>query len=188
MNDLNNIKKENSFKVPENYFDNFSKELETRISEENLKKRFGNKNPFTVPENYFETFSVKNKRPERKIIKLITPWLSAAAGIIIIFALWQFLLNEVETNKHAETNDTLISTQMNFIADNQIQINENDIEYLEPELNAYIDETDASQLYEYANNENSDDIDIVNTDDETVYEYFIDYADDNDYTELLAEL
>ena len=186
MNNLNNINKENNFKIPENYFDTFSQELETRISEENLKKRFGNKKPFTVPNNYFKIFSVKYKKNERKIIKLIIPWLSAAAGIIIIFALWQFLLTEVNKNKHTETNDTLISTHLNLIADNQIQINENDIEYLEPEINAYIDETDASQLYEYTNNESSDD--ILNTDNETVYEYFIDYADDNDYTELLAEL
>jgi len=186
MNNLNNINKKNSFKVPENYFDNFSKELETRISEENLKKQFGNKNPFTVPENYFETFSVNKKNPERKIVRLITPWLSAAAGIIIIFALWQFLLTEVDKNKHAETNDTLISTHLNFFADNQIQIDENDIKYLEPEINAYIDETDANRLYEYSNDDTSEE--MINTDEETVYEYFIDYADDNDYTELLADL
>ena len=186
MNELNNINKENAFKVPENYFDNFSKELETRISEENLKKKFGNKNPFAVPENYFTNFSVKKNKQKGKIIRFMKPWLSAAAGIIIIFALWQFLLTGIENNNHASNTDSIYSKSSNLATANQLNINNIDIKYLEPEVNAYIDESDANEIYEYTNDDTSGE--LTNSDDETVYDYFIDYADDNDINELIAEL
>lgn len=186
MNELNNINKNNAFKVPEDYFENFSAELETLISEENLKKKFGNKNSFNVPENYFETFSITKTKSEKNIFRIIRPWLSAAAGIIIVFALWQFLLTGIDKNNHAQNNDSINKINSYIIANNQININDSDLQYLEPEVNEYIDGTDASQLYEYANDETKED--KISVDDETVYEYFVDYADDNDYTELLAGL
>ncbi|MCF6183761.1 MAG: hypothetical protein L3J56_03885 [Bacteroidales bacterium] len=191
VENLNNINNNNAFKVPENYFDNFSQEIETRIFEENIKKQFGNKNPFKVPENYFKDFksdiSAKPKSNFAKIIRITKPWLSAAAGIIIIFTLWQFLLTGIE-NKNNQTgnNDSLKSKNNIVIANYQPEINTVDIKYLEPEINAYIDETDADQIYEDVNEDNNET--KINSDDETVYQYFIDYADDNDYTELLAEL
>jgi len=186
MKELNNINKNKAFKVPKNYFENFSIELETRISEENLKKKIGNKNPFTVPENYFETFSAAKNKSERTVFQIIKPWLSAAAGIIVVFALWQFLLNGIDKNNHAQNIDNINKINSYIIANNQININDSDIEYLEPEVNAYIDGTDANQIYEYANDETQED--KISVDDETIYEYFVDYADDNDYTELLADL
>ncbi len=187
MKNLNDITKNNAFNVPENYFESFSLELESRISEENLKKKFGNKNPFRVPINYFENFTVQLNSKKGKIIQLLKPWLSAAAGIIIIFALWQFLLTDIiNTNKQAQNHDSLQTNNSSFIANNTLNIDDIDIKYLDPEVNAFIDETDASQIYEYTNEDSSEE--TVNPEDESTYEYFIDYADDNDFTELLAEL
>ena len=191
MKNFNNINNNSAFKVPENYFENFSQKIETRIFEENIKKQFGNKNPFNVPENYFENFKSdifgKRKNKFARIIKITRPWLSAAAGIIIIFTLWQFLLTGIENkNNHAEDNDSLKSENTFVIANYQSDINTIDIKYLEPEINAYIDEADVDQIYEDVNEDNSEV--KINSDDEIVYQYFIDYADDNDYTELLADL
>ncbi|RLD51527.1 MAG: hypothetical protein DRI94_05805 [Bacteroidetes bacterium] len=187
MKNLNDITKNNAFNVPENYFDTFAAELEARISEENLKNQFGNRNFFSVPENYFKNFKVQMNPKKGKIIQLIKPWLSAAAGIIIIFALWQFLLTDIiNTNKQAQNHDSLQTNNSTVIANNTLSIDDIDIKYLDPEINAYIDEADANTIYEYT--DDSEQETVTNTDDETIYEYYIDYADDNDITELLADL
>lgn len=185
MKNINDIK--NVFKVPENYFDNFTEELEARISEDYLKNRFGNKNPFIAPENYFNNFKVKINREKAKIIRLVRPWLSVAAGIIIIFALWQFLLNDIlNNNKQALNKNSLSNNKTEIIANNKVDLDKIDIKYLVPEINAYIDETDANTIYEYADDTEQET--IINTDEEAVYEYYIDYADDTDITDLLADL
>ncbi len=185
MKSLNNINKKNPFKVPKSYFENFNRELKTKISEEYLKKNIGNENPFTLPENYFENFSpevLQNKKREKgKVIKLLKPWFSAAAGIIVIFALWQFLLTNIDSYK---ANNENISKTEN--SQNLAEINNDDLQYLEPEIDAYINEVDISNIYEYANDEN--DKSLTDTDDEAAYEYFIDYTDDYEYTEIIAEL
>ncbi len=185
MNELNNIDKNSGFKVPENYFNNFSEELEARISEEYLKKNFGNKNPFIIPENYFERFVINNKSRKGKIIKLIKPWLSAAAGIIIIFALWQFLLTGIENKTEQAQNNDTISDNIYF-AENTFNFDSAAIQISEDELNTYIDETDPNSIYEYTTDENDDK--EIDTDIETLYEYYIDNTDDTDYSEILAEL
>ncbi|NPA68670.1 MAG: hypothetical protein GXO50_08685 [Chlorobi bacterium] len=181
MSKLNDIKKENAFKIPEDYFNNFSRELETRISEEKLKKQFGNKNPFTVPENYFENFSIKITNHKTKIIQIIKPVISVAAGIIVIFALWQIIFTKINHENNIAGNITDTNKIVN-------KINNTNIKYSENEIDIYINELDINTIYEYTENNEQDDYEITDRNDETVYQYFVDYADDNDYTELIAEL
>ena len=59
--------KNNGFEIPNNYFQNLSIEMETRVTEEQLKDKFGNKNPFSVPQNYFISFSVNRKKNKSSI-------------------------------------------------------------------------------------------------------------------------
>ena len=77
MANLKDINKNNSFEVPENYFDDFSAEIQTKISEELLKDRFGNENPFSVPKNYFENFKARTgKDAVISSFQKIKPYLS----------------------------------------------------------------------------------------------------------------
>ncbi len=185
MDNLKDINKNNAFKVPENYFDNFSEELETRIAEENLKKKFGNKNPFGIPENYFNNFKVQIKK--QKIIQILKPWFSAAAGIIIVFALWQFVLSGLFNQKNTALKvDSLKINDVSFIAVNKIQFDNIDTTYIEPEINAYIDESDIESLVILSETENPE-LEMTE-DEEIVYDYYIDYSDDVDYSEFLADL
>ncbi len=185
MKSLNNINKENTFRVPEKYFEDFNKEIKTKISEEYLKQNIGKENPFIVPEDYFENFSPEifrnKKRAKGKVIKLLKPWFSAAAGIIVIFALWQFLLTNTDIYKANNKNIPKTENSQNLA-----EINNNDLQYLEPEIDAYINEVDINNIYEYTNDDSDKNTEY--TDNDAVYEYFIDYTDDYEYTEIIAEL
>lgn len=64
-NELSKIKKENPFAVPDNYFDNFSARLQTKIAAEKA----------TVP------------KPTTRIIQFLKPVISLAASFAIIFLL-----------------------------------------------------------------------------------------------------
>ncbi len=92
----------NGFNTPHNYFENFNTELQTRIIEEQLKDKFGNKNPFSVPVNYFQNITAnikESKKPSVKIIQLLKPYLSIAAGILFVFGIWQVLLTNIDNSK-----------------------------------------------------------------------------------------
>ncbi|MCX6292126.1 MAG: hypothetical protein NT126_10220 [Bacteroidetes bacterium] len=53
--ELSKIKKENPFRVPENYFDSLAGEIQHKISELPDLERMNKKNPFAVPEGYFDS-------------------------------------------------------------------------------------------------------------------------------------
>jgi hypothetical protein len=84
--ELSKIKKENSFRAPDNYFDDFSARLQTRIEAE---KR-------VLPEK------------ENKIIRLLKPVIGLAASfaIVVMLVYWpikKFMNNEIAANIDTET-------------------------------------------------------------------------------------
>jgi hypothetical protein len=87
--ELSKIKKENPFRVPENYFDDFSARLQMKLEEE--------KQGSTEKQN--------------RIIQFIKPALSLAAGFALIFMLayWPlktFTPNQVASNINNEMNES----------------------------------------------------------------------------------
>ncbi|MEE9364258.1 MAG: hypothetical protein V3U92_16785 [Cellulophaga sp.] len=60
---MKKINKQNSFKTPEGYFEEFSSNLETKITAE---ESFPPKSGFNIPDNYFDNL---NKELHKKIIK-----------------------------------------------------------------------------------------------------------------------
>ena len=189
MTKLSDINKNNQYKIPENYFEDFTTELQTKISEENIKEKFGNDNHFAVPINYFETFNVKIKR-ERTIgntIQLLKPFLAIAAGIILVFVIWQVVLTSMENSQPlTETNDST-NIEDNILLADIIDFSNIDSTVIENELDIYVEESDENTIVSLSDNEENEfsiDIDI-----ETIYEYFIDYSDDmTEYAEVIAQL
>lgn len=180
---------DSGFKTPENYFKNFDVELQIRIIEEYLKERFGNKNPFTVPKNYFQTFSVNLKTAgtsSGKVIQMLKPYLSIAAGIIIVFGIWQLLLTNIDSPVSiTEQADTVIENNT-ILSDNTINLDDVEEVELNEEFETYISEADANTLIEYTQEENNEF--EVDASTEEIYDYLIDYADDEDYDAILASL
>jgi len=84
--ELSKIKKENSFRTPDNYFDDFSARLQTRIEAE--------KRVLPVTEN--------------KIIRLLKPVIGLAASfaLVVLLVYWpikKFMNNEIAENIDTET-------------------------------------------------------------------------------------
>lgn len=90
--------KEPGFKVPENYFEEFSDALFTKIHEESLPKETG----FTIPKSYFEEvgeniisaieFPKKRKNTKVKILYAIS---SVAAAVLLFFSIFNYNKTEV---------------------------------------------------------------------------------------------
>ncbi len=182
--------KHTGFKTPENYFDNFNNELQTRMIEENLKERFGNKNPFTVPKRYFLNFSMnlnQSKESSGKLIQLIKPYFSIAAGIVIMFGIWQILLTNIDNSQQVTNKiDTIKTDNTIFLSNNILNLDDIEISDLNEQFETYIDESDASALLVYTEDE-TESFNIDATEEE-IYEYLMDYTDNEDYTEILASL
>ena len=105
MAKFTDINKNNSFGVPKDYFDSLNDQIHSKISEEKLKDEYGDENPFIVPKNYFKDFNVKIlNRNTSKIIKVLKPYLSIAAGILLIFTIWQVTLSILENRERITDN------------------------------------------------------------------------------------
>lgn len=131
--ELLKIKKEIPFRVPDNYFDNFSFRLQLKMDELNnispelskIKKEV----PFGVPVNYFDNFSVRLQlkleaekvavpNPKNRIVQFLKPALSLAASFALIFMLvyWPlktFIPNQVADN--GNSNEQRI-TEMEYLS------------------------------------------------------------------------
>jgi len=144
MDELNKYKKSNPFNVPENYFEGFEQKLSEKIDE------IENKNTWTI--------------------KSLKPFLSIAAGFLLLFSLWLMFLNKLGNNKMA-SNEDLTEQEVIFgyfesvNSDELIQIlsaeDFNDPDFainLERDIDLIIDELDESIII--------DEIEDLNTLDE----------------------
>lgn len=87
-------KEKETYKLPENYFEDFQNQLQAQIE---LEQVLGTdkKSGFTVPEDYFSMLSRKlsqiPSQPQPKVIRLkprYWPVISIAATALLIFGLW----------------------------------------------------------------------------------------------------
>lgn len=85
--ELSKIKKENPFRVPENYFDDFSARLQAKLDAE--------QNAVPVKKN--------------NIIRYLKPAIGLAAGFALVFSLAYWPLKTLTPNQTAETNIQEIS-------------------------------------------------------------------------------
>jgi hypothetical protein len=187
MAKLDNIlKSKEIFKVPENYFENLSSEIETTISEEFIKEKVGNKNPFNVPDGYFENFIINpESKQTHKIIKILKPYLSIAAGIIIfagIFTVSVKLLNKKEITNILQ--DSLQKTGNQF-SENVIDLTKIDKKEIDERADIFLYEMDSETIINLS--ETSEHISNSTSDDESVYDYFVDYDSGMDYIDYIAE-
>lgn len=83
--ELSKIKKENPFRAPENYFEDFSARLQTKLETEK------------------ENGSAKT---QSRIIQLLKPALGLAAGFALIFMLAYWPLTKLTSNQQAKNNST----------------------------------------------------------------------------------
>ncbi len=116
-------KKLNGFKTPEDYFDSFTDNLMTKLSEElTIEKKVDG---FTIPNTYFDSLyqNIQNKihTPESKVIKLNALkkyyYVAAVAAVVLIF------IGISLTNKTEITfDDIAISDIENYFDDNELDM------------------------------------------------------------------
>jgi hypothetical protein len=116
-------KKLNGFKTPEDYFDSFTDNLMTKLSEElTIEKKVDG---FTIPDTYFDSLyqNIQNKThtPESKVIKLNALkkyyYVAAVAAVVLIF------IGISLTNKTEITfDDIAISDIENYFDDNELDM------------------------------------------------------------------
>lgn len=68
-----------------------------------LLDQIGKKQPFSVPENYFEKFPAELQKKVKSepagkppVLKVLRPYISIAAGFLLVFALWQLVLQKLD--------------------------------------------------------------------------------------------
>ncbi len=132
--DLENLPKQNIFKVPENYFENLTNRIEAKTSIpnnfnlENLPKE----NIFKVPESYFENLTSRieaHTSAKTKIVPLVTwskkrTWVSIAACSAMAILGYFTLMSEQDSL----SNEALAGVQNKEIVNYLIQedFNQND--------------------------------------------------------------
>ncbi len=97
--------------------------------------------------------------------------------IVILFLITFFAGGQVlaqHGNMNAEKRKEIKEKQKQFII-NKLQLTEKE-------------KRDFIPVYEKYTSERENDKNLTDTDDEAAYEYFIDYTDDYEYTEIIAEL
>jgi hypothetical protein len=121
-------KENQGFKVPENYFEHLSEEIESRIAVANLKALHVEEG-FDVPANYFEALQAKiisqttAAKPQPKVVKLwhsdLMKYVSAACVIVLMAS--GLYLNQQYELKEARTTE-LATEQVLYDIDESVII------------------------------------------------------------------
>jgi hypothetical protein len=175
----------NPFKLPENYFNEFSSNFELKIFEEKLKEKFGKKNPFVIPEKYFEKSEkeiLSKLENENKFkflsIKKIIPIIGMAASLLIIMLIWQLVLNKADKNKTIISAENKKQIETKISPDSVLIIKIKMNETVAEQIISTIDESTVIEaiIEEEITKE-------PKTDKNATIEYVADYAD---YSEIVA--
>lgn len=135
--------KKNVFSVPENYFDNFSAALETKLFTESLPKDTG----YIVPENY--NFELKNINSRKTLIIRLVKISTIAASIFIGFGIFNFIKTKQHQKLEKQNQFEIINylSQEEFTDTEEIisthpdlSYNENSYKYSNEEINQYLKE------------------------------------------------
>lgn len=136
MSELDKYSNKNPFKVPDNYFDNFSEKLKGEINE------------------------TKEKQNSNSIIVILKPYLTIAAIFMLIYTFWFFIMGnnfakkEIVKNNNIELIEENIILEMieteeliDIIASNDIKTSETEI-LTDENISDIIDEMDISTIIE----------------------------------------
>lgn len=140
--ELSKIKKENPFRVPENYFEDFSTRLQMKLEEE---KRGSTKN-------------------HSRIIQFIKPALSLAAGFALIFMLAYWPLKTLTPNQQAskivtetEESDMLYASLVEGMDENSfyamLDDNNGTVQFTDDDLANFVN-TNSSEYEIFSETEN----------------------------------
>jgi hypothetical protein len=131
--ELSKIKKENPFRVPENYFEDFSARLQERLETEKTE----------VPKN------------QNRVIQFLKPAIGLAAGFALIFTLSYWPLRIFTPNEQAE-NITIINSESEMLYASWVEgIDENSFYAMLDNPNGSVDFTD-DDLADFVNTNSSE--------------------------------
>jgi hypothetical protein len=172
------------FKTPDDYFENLTSEIHTKMVEENLKEKFGNKSPFSVPEGYFENMKGQAFVKPIGFIRVIKPYISVAAAIIILAGIWQIFITNLDINNYSKViTDT--SNKNSLYTDNLLNLNKIEKSEIDETAELYMDLIDNETIFNLSESLNNQ---IVSQNvDESVYDYFVDYDSGLDYVDYVIE-
>ncbi len=117
------------FKTPENYFENFEKQLFSKIEEVNLPKSAG----FKVPTGYFESLEEKvllNAIPSEKSRKVISLFSNRKLGYVAAIAaclVLCFMLFKPNHSISEDFNSLQMATIENYINDGNLNLDIYDV-------------------------------------------------------------
>ena len=131
--ELSKIKKENPFRVPENYFEDFSARLQMKLEEE---KRGTTKN-------------------HSRIIQFLKPALGLAASFTLIFMLAYWPLKKLAPNQQASNNVTVTDESEMFFASLVEGMDENSFYAMLDDKNGTVQFSD-DDLANYVNTNSSE--------------------------------
>ncbi len=131
--ELSKIKKENPFRVPENYFEDFSARLQERLETEKTG----------VPKN------------QNRVIQFLKPAIGLAAGFALIFTLSYWPLRIFTPNEQAE-NITIVNSESEMLYASWVEgIDENSFYAMLDNSNGSVDFTD-DDLADFVNTNSSE--------------------------------
>lgn len=133
------LNKNQEFKVPKDYFENFETALHDRMDQESnlafLDVKKDNNAGFKVPNDYFENLEdhiVQEIDSKRKASKIITfrPWhkIGAVASIAALFVLVFSIARQSTENVANTTTPIALSTLENYILNNDMDYSMNELE------------------------------------------------------------
>lgn len=131
--ELSKIKKENPFRVPENYFEDFSARLQERL----------------------ETEKMGVHKNQNRVIQFLKPAIGLAAGFALIFTLSYWPLRIFTPNEQAE-NITIVNSESEMLYASWVEgIDENSFYAMLDNPNGSVDFTD-DDLADFVNTNSSE--------------------------------
>jgi hypothetical protein len=183
MSESENILENNScFKTPAKYFQTVELEIEHKIIEDAIKERCGNTLPFKIPDRYFDSINpeifIYRKKPA---IKFLKPYISIAAGILLLAGIWQIIINQIDSFDIKALRNNPV--QQGYSINNNVTLSDIDLEGLNEEAEIFLydmDQPTILSISEQATNQ-------TQTNDDLVYDFFIDYDSGVEYIDYITE-
>lgn len=151
--------KDRSFEVPKNYFEDLENKVSSRLSNENQRG-------FKVPSGYFENFEVGSDKVsvEPKVVQLDKNrrsrilWMAAAASIMLFFG-----VKYMNTGQNQMEWKNLDQDEISFWIESDLNdLNAYDIAEAYQEVELYVPVPENSELYDYLNEIDLDQVLIEN--------------------------
>ncbi len=157
--ELSKIKKENPFKVPENYFDSLTNNIQQKINALTDFEKTSLENPFKVPEGYFDSLptAIQQRIVDQKRKPVFGEWISKVFRPKYVLAFASIIVLLIVGIKYF-TKSSLTDPQDNHFSCEEIK------------SSSYIADVDESMLIDILEQENKGTV----KDDNSIEQYLID--------------